>query len=109
MTLLKMTKFVLDRVENIVGKRENTGYQQHFLLFPQCFQKPSLSRFLKVVIAESKESTHPLVFTSTKCAKMSDFSDFIFLYSRDGFRPISRNGHTKYQAGIKILMICNPD
>ena len=31
-----------DRVENIVGKGENAGYQ-HFLLFPQCFQKPSLS------------------------------------------------------------------
>ena len=25
------------RVENIVGKGENAGYQ-HFLLFPQCFQ-----------------------------------------------------------------------
>ena len=31
--------FVLGRVENIVGKGENAGYQ-HFLLFPQCFQKP---------------------------------------------------------------------
>ena len=37
--------FVLDRVENIVGKGENAGYQ-HFLLFPQCFQKAS---FLGVV------------------------------------------------------------
>ena len=27
-------------VENIVGKGENAGYQ-HFLLFPQCFQKAS--------------------------------------------------------------------
>ena len=34
---LKM-KFVLGRVENIVGKGENAGYQ-HFLLFPQCFRK----------------------------------------------------------------------
>ena len=25
-------------IENIVGKGENAGYQ-HFLLFPQCFQK----------------------------------------------------------------------
>ena len=30
---------VCDRVENIVGKGHNAGYQ-HFLLFPQCFQKP---------------------------------------------------------------------
>ena len=29
-----------DRVENIVEKGENDGYQ-HFLLFPQCFQKAS--------------------------------------------------------------------
>ena len=29
-------KSVLERVENIVGKGENAGYQ-HFLLFPQCF------------------------------------------------------------------------
>ena len=37
--------FVLGRVENIVRKGENAGYQ-HFLLFPQCFQKAS---FFKVV------------------------------------------------------------
>ena len=31
-------------MENFVGKGENAGHQ-HFLLFPQCFQKD----FLKVV------------------------------------------------------------
>ena len=32
---------VFDSVEkNIVGKGENAGYQ-HFLLFPQCFEKAS--------------------------------------------------------------------
>ena len=30
--------FICDMVENIVGKGENAGYQ-HFLLFPQYFQK----------------------------------------------------------------------
>ena len=35
-----MTKFVLGWAENIVGKGEYIGYQ-HFLLFPQCFQKSS--------------------------------------------------------------------
>ena len=30
--------FNLGRVESIVEKGENAGYQ-HFLLFPQCFQK----------------------------------------------------------------------
>ena len=42
-------KFVLGQVENIVGKRENAGYQ-HFLLFPQCFQKSSFPRSFKVGI-----------------------------------------------------------
>ena len=36
-------------VENIVGKGENAGYQ-HFLLFPQSFQKVSPLRSLKVGI-----------------------------------------------------------
>ena len=31
-------KVVFHRIENIVGKEENAGYQ-HFLLFPRCFQK----------------------------------------------------------------------
>ena len=41
--------FVFDRVENIVGKGENDGYQ-HFLLFPQCFQKGLYPGSLKVWI-----------------------------------------------------------
>ena len=40
---------VYDRVENIVGKGENACYQ-HFLLFPKCFQKASLSGSLRVKI-----------------------------------------------------------
>ena len=32
-----------NRVENIVGKGENAGFQ-HFLIFPQCFQKPLFFR-----------------------------------------------------------------
>ena len=42
-------KFALGRIENIVGKGENAG-NQHFLLFPQCFQKPSSLELLKVEI-----------------------------------------------------------
>ena len=42
-------KFVLGRVENIVEKGGNAGYQ-HFLLFLQHFQKASLSVSLKVGI-----------------------------------------------------------
>ena len=48
MTTRKL-KFVLGKVENTVGKGENAGYQ-HFLLFPQCFQKFSFPEVLKVGI-----------------------------------------------------------
>ena len=40
---------ILGLVENIVGKGENAGHQ-HFLLFPQCFQKVYFSGLLKVGI-----------------------------------------------------------
>ena len=45
----KMMIYVFDRAENIVGKGENAGHQ-HFLLFPQCFQKAFSSGVLKVGI-----------------------------------------------------------
>ena len=38
--------YVFDRVVNIVRRGENAGYQ-HFLLFPQCFQKAFLLRVVK--------------------------------------------------------------
>ena len=47
--MAKKLKFVLRRVENVMGKGENAGYQ-HFLLFPQCFQTASFSGSLKVGI-----------------------------------------------------------
>ena len=37
------------KVENIMRKGENAGYQ-HFLLFPQCFQKASVSSRQKSVL-----------------------------------------------------------
>ena len=40
---------VFDRVENIVGKGENVGYQ-HFFPFLQCFQKLSSKGLYKVGI-----------------------------------------------------------
>ena len=43
----KMMIPVFDRVENIVGKGKNAGYQ-HFLRFPQWFQKTSFLGSLKV-------------------------------------------------------------
>ena len=49
MNVTKKMKFLSESVENTVGKGENAGYQ-HFLLFPQCFQKASFYGSLKVVI-----------------------------------------------------------
>ena len=40
---------VWDRVQNIVGKGENAGYQ-HFLLFQQCFENVSFPGVSKGVI-----------------------------------------------------------
>ena len=40
---------VFDRAESIVGKGENTA-NKHFLLFRQCFQKPTFSGLLKVEV-----------------------------------------------------------
>ena len=45
----EILKFVFGWVENIVGKGENAGCQ-HFLFFPECFQKDSYRGSLKVMI-----------------------------------------------------------
>ena len=45
----QILRFAWERVENIVGKGENAGFQ-HFLLCPQCFQKTFSSHLLKVGI-----------------------------------------------------------
>ena len=36
LNVIQNIKVVFHRIENIVGKEENAGYQ-HFFLFPQCF------------------------------------------------------------------------
>ena len=46
LNVTKKFEFVVVRVEHIVGKGENAGYQ-HFLLFPTMF---SIGFFLRVVI-----------------------------------------------------------
>ena len=45
--VVKMMISVLNRAENTVGKGKNAVYQ-HFLVFSQCFPKPSSLRSLKV-------------------------------------------------------------
>ena len=49
LNVAKMRFSHCDRVENSVGKEENADYQ-HFLLFPQCFPKPSSLESIKAGI-----------------------------------------------------------
>ena len=49
LNILKKTITLFDTVENTVGKGENAN-NQHFLLFPQGFPKPSSLGLLKVRI-----------------------------------------------------------
>ena len=49
LNVTKKLKFVVWRIENIVGKGENVGYQ-HFHLFPQYFHKLYFREVLKVGI-----------------------------------------------------------
>ena len=60
-------KFVLGRVEDIVGKGENAG-KQHFLLFPQCFLKLSFQELLS-----SKVLT---LYQTTEFWKLTKFKAF---------------------------------
>ena len=60
--MAQKNKFLFDRPENIVVKGENTG-NQHFLLFPQCFQKAPSSGFEKFGIVWYRFKLH-----ITECA-----------------------------------------
>ena len=51
-------RFALGRVENIVGKGKNAGYQ-HFLLFLQCFQKATSLGSLKIGIVFKRVNPFP--------------------------------------------------
>ena len=46
LNLAEKLKFVFGRIENIMGKGENAGYQ-HFLLFLQCLPKAFFFRVVK--------------------------------------------------------------
>ena len=54
----KNSKFVSQRVTNIVGKVGNTA-NQHFLHFPQCFRMASLSGSLRVGIVWYRVNPFP--------------------------------------------------
>ena len=55
-----MKIFDFDTIKkNIAGKGENAGYQ-HFLLFPQCLQKPSFFRAVKSRDRSVRANAFPL-------------------------------------------------
>ena len=56
--MIEKLKFVLGRVENVVGKGENAVHQ-HFILFPQCFRKASYIGSLKVIIVYKRFNSLP--------------------------------------------------
>ena len=57
MNVAKNLKIVLGRVENIVGKGENAE-NQHFLLFPQCFQNVFFFN-----VGKSRDYSFPTMFS----------------------------------------------
>ena len=81
-------KFILDKVEDIVEKGENAVYQ-HFLLFPQCFQRVlyfSQGR-LKLGVC-GKGLTHYQT-TNSDSAKLKKFADDNFKFDENG-RKLSK-------------------
>ena len=59
----QMTDLVSKRLENIVGKGENADYQ-HFLLFPQYFQKAySTGRYISSVCVKELRRRKSLALT----------------------------------------------
>ena len=61
--VFKMMISLFDSLENTVGKGENAGYQ-HFLLFPQCFPKPSPLWLLKVGIVWERVNRYITILLS---------------------------------------------
>ena len=62
LNVVQRMKFVFDRVENILGRRENVGFQ-HLLLFPHCFPK---GFFLNVVKTRDCLNTDVFIFVKLK-------------------------------------------
>ena len=82
----KTMEYLTERAENIVEKGENAG-NQHFLLFPHCFQLPSLPGLLTIwmyVKGSKPELRSPsiflLVFLVTYCLKMIIWFSMHFLF-----------------------------
>ena len=84
-----MVGYVFDRVENIVGKGENAGYQQ-FLLFPQCFQKSDLLGSLKLRTLWERLNMQSRVFTTLKNEALENPVDRRLCLFTNHFIPFQR-------------------
>ena len=69
-----VVQFFLDKIENIVGKGENAGYQ-HFLLSPQCIQRTLSQVCSKSVLCGKQLSRHCSIQKTT--SSMHPFHDRI--------------------------------
>ena len=68
LNIAKTTISLYDGLENTVGKGENAGYQ-HYLLFPQCFPKPTSLESLKIRIVLKRVN----FFVLERCTKPQPF------------------------------------
>ena len=96
--MTKNFQSVLGRVENIVGKGENAGYQ-HFLLFPQCFQKAPFTCFCTLrhyVILNRNFNENHVQYVHSKLhdpplSHCTQFESFLIVSTKTGKQSLKIN------------------
>ena len=95
----KLKKFTLRRVENNVGKGKNAG-NQHFLLFPPCFQKVFYPGSLKAVIVWKRVT--PQTYETKNCLQINQ-NDCTSAMLTKSFSPrVSSNDFTETFINSKV-------
>ena len=107
-------QFFFNRVENIVGKGENAGYQ-HFLLFPQSFSNDFLPRLLKSALCGKGLSFNYLwqwktIFLNFSCQDTTFTSISVMMCEREAwcicnvymYQP--RSLHSPCTGGSLVIM-----
>ena len=93
-----MMQFIIARVENIVEKGENAGYQ-HFLLFSQCFQKAFSSWVSNVIIGWKRLNSRVNCNITFRISRRKHFSDFHWL----PYLKLRYTSHNEVEGGIMEL------
>ena len=109
-------KFVLGRVENIVGKGENAGHQ-HFLLFPAMFSNgffPSVVKSWDCVVKSSFFTTQSHLLTTLKKSLLKTLWEkgkmlvtCIFSFSHNVLYPIKDGNHHFSHIRCYLQMLSN--